>query len=176
MVVRRDHSAEKLEDTFGGRIAWTVEDSHSGFNAPRHLLLPHFQARGTALYAQSIGPLVTPMRAIDAILSREADVAPLDGFFHILLRRHEPEIASRLKIIATTPCAPIPPFVASPGVSDNDLGRLQEALTSAHLVPAASQILQALSIRRFVVPQTASYDVAETWHMQAVAQGYSVLI
>ena len=39
LVVRADSPHRTLEDTFGGRIGFTVEESHSGFNAPRHHLL-----------------------------------------------------------------------------------------------------------------------------------------
>ena len=42
MLVRRDDTAESLEDLFQRRIGWTTEHSHSGYNAPRRLLLHHF--------------------------------------------------------------------------------------------------------------------------------------
>ena len=38
--MRKDAPYEGLADTFGGAGRWTVEHSHSGFNALRHHLLP----------------------------------------------------------------------------------------------------------------------------------------
>ena len=35
---------DRCEDTFGGRLGYTVEDSHSGYNALRHHLLPYRSA------------------------------------------------------------------------------------------------------------------------------------
>ncbi len=54
LIVRADSGFRTLADTFGGRVGWTVDHSHSGFNALRHHLLRHFQARGP-LYAEVKG-------------------------------------------------------------------------------------------------------------------------
>ncbi len=40
LIVRKDTPYKDLADTFGGAVGWTVEHSHSGFNALRHHLLP----------------------------------------------------------------------------------------------------------------------------------------
>ena len=40
LIVRKDAPYTTLADTFGGAVGWTVEHSHSGFNALRHHLLP----------------------------------------------------------------------------------------------------------------------------------------
>ncbi len=41
LVVRADSHYQRLSDTFGGRIGWTVRHSHSGYNALRHHLLQY---------------------------------------------------------------------------------------------------------------------------------------
>ncbi len=45
LIVRADSKFNMLEQTFGGRLGYTVQDSHSGYNALRHHLLPYI---GTA--------------------------------------------------------------------------------------------------------------------------------
>jgi len=44
-----------LESTFGRCLGYTVEDSHSGYNALRHHLLPYRASHGGKLYRESIG-------------------------------------------------------------------------------------------------------------------------
>src|SRR5580693_9807886 len=39
LVVRADSKFRSIEDTFGGRLGYTIEDSNSGYNALRHHLL-----------------------------------------------------------------------------------------------------------------------------------------
>jgi ABC-type phosphate/phosphonate transport system substrate-binding protein len=90
LVVRKDSPCQSFEDTFGGRLGYTVEGSHSGFNALRHHLLPHRLRRGN-LYRESIGPLYTPRRVIDAIVAGTIDVGPLDSYALDLMQRHDPE-------------------------------------------------------------------------------------
>src|SRR3546814_4408496 len=65
-VVRADAPFRSLEDTFGGRIGYTVDDSQSGCNAPRHHLLRYRTPQRPRLYSASIGPLYTPRKVIDA--------------------------------------------------------------------------------------------------------------
>ncbi|MDB5631594.1 MAG: transporter substrate-binding protein, partial [Tardiphaga sp.] len=112
LVVRADSAFQTLEDTFGKRLGYTVETSHSGFNALRHHLLPFRRDERPKLYAETIGPLVTPRRVIEALLADEIDIGPLDGFALDLVRRHAPALAARLRIVATTDAAPIPLLIA----------------------------------------------------------------
>lgn len=172
MIVRNDNEALRIEDTFGGTIAWTIEDSHSGFNAPRHLLLPHFLSKGRNLYRKSVGPVVTPRGAIDAVLTGAADIAPVDGYFFKLIEKYEPQTLERIRSVGETEKAPIPLFVGAPSLDQSHLSDFRSALTSAHKDEYASSILSELCIRRFVVPEPALYSLAENWHQEAINRGY----
>ncbi len=101
LVVAAESKITRLDETFGKRFAFTTEDSQSGYQAPRLLLAPH--AHGVPLFAATVGPLVTPRRIVDAITAGDADAGPLDSYFHDLLRHNEPEVASRLRVVAATP-------------------------------------------------------------------------
>src|SRR4030095_5078828 len=67
IVVPIDSPITRLEETFGRRFAFTTEDSQSGYQAPRLLFAHH--ACGASLFAQSVGPLVTPRRIAESILA-----------------------------------------------------------------------------------------------------------
>ena len=161
MVVRRDDGATRLEDLFGRRIGWTTEHSHSGYNAPRRMLLPHFLASGERLFSQSLGPFMSPMGIVDALIGDEIDVGPVDGYFHLLLKRHRPEIAARVRTIGVSDLAPIP--------------RLRHSAVQIHLKPAARRIMDDLAIERFVLPEPGFYEATERWSREAIASGYAAL-
>jgi len=153
LVVRSDSRFRKLEDTFGGRIGWTVEHSQSGFNALRHHLARH--ARSGPLYRESVGPLLTPRNAIAAVLKGRVDLAPLDGYFHELAQQNEPALVRDLRVIATTDPTPIPPLVTSAALDPPALETLRQAFLATSVAPELAPVLQALALQGFarVLPQ-----------------------
>ncbi len=88
LTVRADAAYRRLEDGFSGRIGWTVEHSHSGFNALRHHLLRYRSAERPRIYRETIGYLVTTRRILEAVIAGEIGVGPLDAHWHLLIRRH----------------------------------------------------------------------------------------
>lgn len=173
MAVRDDEPAETLEDLFRRRIGWTTEHSHSGYNAPRRMLLPYFLETGSPLFSASIGRYMSPMGIVRALLDDEIDVGPVDGYFHMLLKRHSPDLAAKLRTVAVSEPAPIPPFVASCDISEHDLEKLRRAAAGIHLNPAARKIMEGLAIKRFVLPEPGFYETTERWSREAVANGYT---
>ncbi|MBM3601691.1 MAG: phosphate/phosphite/phosphonate ABC transporter substrate-binding protein [Alphaproteobacteria bacterium] len=158
IVVRADAPYQRIEDTFGARVAYTVHHSQSGFVALRRYLL-QYRAGDRPLYREAVGPLFTPRRIMQTIASGDADVGPLDSFCHDLLRLHEPELAKRVRTIATTPPTPIPALVATADLDNATLGRLRAALVEAEHVPDLSAVRAAALLKSFDVPDPARYDV-----------------
>src|SRR5262249_54298966 len=157
-VVRAESAFRSIEDTFGGRLGYTVADSHSGYNALRHHLLPYYRHRGARLYRESIGPLTTPRRVIEALLAGDIDVGPLDGYALDLMRHHQPELASRIRVVATTDPAPIPFLVASSGCPDEIVSRLQATLATFAGAPACSDLRERLLLSSFVPVALEDYS------------------
>src|SRR5437763_345972 len=135
-VVRADSPYRTLEDTFGGCIAYSIEHSHSGYNAARFHLLSYRRPDRPTLYSKVLGPLHRQLPVIDAVLDGRADVGPVDAYGLDLLRRHGAERAKRVRVVATTLDAPSAPLVASPGVDPVTRQRLAEALLAADRAPA----------------------------------------
>jgi ABC-type phosphate/phosphonate transport system substrate-binding protein len=172
LVVKADTAFRSLEDTFGGRLGYTVEDSHSGYNALRHHLLPYRQQRGGNLYRESIGPLTTPRRVIEAILAGEIDVGPLDSYALDLMQRHDPDLAAQIRVVATTDTAPIPFLVASRECPDDVVAALQEALIGFGDVAACADLRERLCLQGFAPVVIADYDLITRWDAEARAAGY----
>ena len=171
-IVRADSPYRTLEDTFGGCIAYSIEHSHSGYNAARFHLLDHRRPDRPALYARVLGPLHRQLPVIDAVLDGRADVGPVDAYGLDLLRRHGAERAARVRVVATTVEAPSAPLVASPGVDAAMRERLRQALLAAHDAPELKTTLDELLLARFVPADARAFDVMVERQHTAERAGY----
>jgi ABC-type phosphate/phosphonate transport system substrate-binding protein len=174
VVARSDGPLRTIEDTFGKRMAFTTPDSQSGYQAIRALLAP--SAHGAALFAELVGPLVTPRRVIEAVVAGEADAGPVDSYAFDLLQRHEPGLMAPLRVIATTlPTTPIPPLVAAPGIAPADADRLREALLAAGSAAALGEARASLLLRGFAAVAAREYESFRYASQAATVMGYPAL-
>ena len=172
-VVAADRHFHALQDVFGGRIGWTVEHSQSGFNAVRHHLLQYRIKRGAPLFRETVGPLTTPRRVVDSVLSGAIDVGPLDSYYHELLRRFEPHTASRLRVVESSQPTPMPLLIASPQVDTRSVTRLRQALFTCRHDPAMATILGDLGLAGFEAPRPEAYLVLLDQAAAAEAAAYT---
>lgn len=172
IVVRADSPFQTLEDTFGHRIGYTLEESQSGFNALRHHLLGYRSATRPMLYAESIGPLHTPRGVVAALLSRAIDAGPLDSYAFDLMRAAPGDPAHGLRIVATTSSAPIPFFVASRPCPQHVIEALRTAFLAVEEAPELATIRDRLLLRGFNSVFEPSYDLLGAWDAEALAAGY----
>jgi ABC-type phosphate/phosphonate transport system substrate-binding protein len=173
LLVRADSPFSSLEETFGRRVGYTVEDSHSGYNALRHHLLPYYRDRGAKLYRESIGPLTTPRRVIDALRAGNIDVGPLDSYALDLMLRQQPDLAQQIRIVATTDPAPIPFLVASPGCPTDIVSALQATLAAFGGTDACADMRERLCLTAFAPVATEDYKLTTRWDAEARAAGYA---
>ena len=158
IVVRRDAPFQKLEDTFGGAVGYTVKNSQSGYVALREHLLPYRLAAGKPLYTKVEGPLVAARGVIGALLEGRIDVGPFDSYAHDLIRHLEPDVAANLRTIATTRAAPIPLFIATAPLDATMLRALRNGFMEALATPALSPARATLLLKDFAIPREADYD------------------
>lgn len=172
LIVRKDAPFKTLADTFEGTAGWTVEHSHSGFNAFRHHLLPLRTPERPSVYRHMKGNLITARRILDGVLDGSLDVGPLDAYWHMLIAKFKPELTAGIRVLESTAVAPMPAFVAAPGLPVDAVIRLREAFASAHTRPWFAALGDALLIDGFT-PVTHD-DFAETlkWDRAAKTAGY----
>ena len=157
IVVRADSRFTTADDLSGARFAFTVEDSQSGYQAPRRFFAERAHARGGALFAAVVGPLVTPRRIVEAIVANEADAGPLDAWWHALLRRHEPALAAQVRTVATTPPTPMPLIVCAAAIDTAMRQRLCGALERIATEADLASVRDTLLLSGFVSPETNDY-------------------
>ncbi|RZT39172.1 phosphate/phosphite/phosphonate ABC transporter substrate-binding protein [Cupriavidus agavae] len=156
LLVRDASPLHTLEDLRGTRFGWMAQHSQSGYHAARRLLAPLAHG-GKRLFAASIGPLDTPMRALSALRDGEIDVTALDSFFLDLLRLHDPAWLDGLRTVATTPWTPNPLLVASAGLPERARTDLVDWLGRLHERSDYAALLAAVAVNRFERPDLAAY-------------------
>ena len=174
LIVRKDSPYQVLADTFGGTAGWTVEHSHSGFNAFRHHLLAYRTAERPKLYEKSIGHLITARGILDEVKAGVIDIGPLDAYWHMLIRKFLPEAAENVRVLDTTDTAPMPAFVAAPNLPTEIADRLREAFSTAHMRPWFGQFRDGLLIEGFRPVTHNTFQETLLWDRAAMAAGYSV--
>jgi ABC-type phosphate/phosphonate transport system substrate-binding protein len=152
LVVRKDSSFERIEDTFGTRLALTAPDSQSGCLAALYYLMN--RTTTFPLYKEVVAPQITPLGAMSAVINGSAEVAPIDSYAHRLLQKYRAELTCEVRVIARTEPTPIPPLVAS----IEGLNTLQSALLHAHEMPGIADLMNDLLLERFVRADPKSYD------------------
>ena len=172
LIVRADSPFETLADTFGHRLGWTVEHSHSGFNALRHHLLAHRTPGRPVLYREVKHDLVTARAILDAVKAGDIDVGPLDAYWHALLRRHRPDLVDAIRVIDATALAPVPAFIAAPALPARSVAALKEAFVSAAAEPWFAPFADALCLTGFAAVDVADFGTTLVWDREARAAGY----
>ena len=172
LIVRQDSPYRTLEDTFGGRAGWTVEHSHSGFNAWRHHLLAYRTPERPALYREMVGHLVTARRVLDSVREGRIDVGPLDAYWHLLIARHAPELTSGVRVLTSTEVAPMPAFVAAAGAPADLIGRLRAAFLAARGQTWFGPLAEPLLLEGFAEVSEESYAPLLRWARAAKAAGF----
>jgi ABC-type phosphate/phosphonate transport system substrate-binding protein len=175
LIVRKDSPFQRIEDTFGHRIGWTVEHSHSGFNALRHHLLAYRTPEQPALYSEVHGNLVTAHGILDEVLAGEIDVGPLDAYWHDVIRAYRPDLTDGIRVIDSTDLAPVPSFVAAPGLAAETLVRLKAAFAAANHQPWFAPLGEALHLAGFAPVELADFERNLVWDREAREQGYAMI-
>jgi ABC-type phosphate/phosphonate transport system substrate-binding protein len=172
LIVRADAPYHRLEDTFGGRAGWTVVHSQSGFNAFRHELLGYRSSGRERLYAEMAGNLVTARNVLDGVREGRIDIGPLDAYWHLLIARHAPQLTSGVRVLASTPLTPMPPFVAAAGMPEELIGRLRAAFSAAASRPWFVAFGEQLLLEGFAPAERAAFAPLLQWDREARAAGY----
>jgi len=159
IVVHRDAPFQRLEDTFGRRVGYTVKHSQSGYVALREHLLPYRLRLGHPLYTKVVGPLGGARDVVDAILAGRIDVGPLDSYVLDLIRHLQPDLAAQLRSIATTRESPIPLFIATGPIDPDLVRKLQDAFAAAMAAEELQSLRDTLLLADFVVPQREPYEI-----------------
>lgn len=157
-VVKRASAHASVRSTFGGRVAFTVPGSQSGYVAALSDLMQIARddpGRQQPLFDEILAPTVTPLGALSAVIRGDADIAPVDAYAFHLLERYRPELIAQVRVVGQTAPTPIPPLVGASPYRD----ALRNAFLAAHTNAASRAVMDNLLLRGFAAPDPGSYDV-----------------
>lgn len=155
VLVRRDHRARTLADLHGASLAINEPNSHSGYEVLRHALAE--QGLPTGFFAEVIES-GAHQRSLEMIESGTVDAAPIDSTVLETEVRARPELATRLRVVATLGPSPMPPWVASTRLAPEVRSRLRRAFLAFGADVQSRQALERADVLSFAV-------VDDDWYM-----------
>lgn len=154
IITRADDPATSLSDLSGGRFAFNMRESQSGWAAADAIFGIHNTFDGTV---ETGGHAASA----HAVAEGRADVATLDAVTWALLGRHDP-VTRDLKVIGQTPPTPGLPYI-SRAMPDADAARMRKAV-AAGIAALDHPARDALLLRGFAPMTDADYaPLAKGW-------------
>lgn len=170
ILVRADEPAAALADLAGRRAAVNAADSQSGCNTLRHAV------RDLTRDGRFFGSVLVTgghRASMQAVAAGTADLCAIDCVTFALLRRSEPDLAARLRVLASSESAPALPYITRRDIAADDLGRLRAGLARACSDPALADVRRELLLAGVAVLPLSAYDrIAD---MEAAAAGAGCL-
>lgn len=156
LIVPQDSPASHLRDLRGKTFAFTDPLSNSG----RLVIVYRLALMGETSESFFSRYIFTYSHehAIKAVADGLVDGAAVDSLIYDYFAAMHPERVAGTKIIARYGPFGSNPVVVHPNLDPQLKKRLQEMLLSMHRDPEGREILAALRIDRFVLPDDAAYD------------------
>ncbi len=142
IVTRRAEPAEDIRLFAGRRFAYNAADSLSGYVALRSAMKEAGLDPANAEWIET----GSHRASIRAVAEETADIAAIDAVTWALALRHEAELTSALKVIATTPLRPGLPLITAVERSDAEVVTIRAVFKDALADPATEKARQALQI------------------------------
>lgn len=169
LVVRANDPAAELADLRGRRAAYNSTSSQSGYNAFRDVVAP--LARHGRFFADVIAT-GGHAKSLHALITDKADIAAIDP---ISLALEADEIRRQIKIIGWSNAVPGLPFITAPSASDDDVKRLNRAITHALADPMLAGPRAYLKLAGYEILPEVAYDSVLAMERRAVEAGYPLL-
>lgn len=155
VVVREDSPYHELEDLRGRVLAFNSYHSHSGTTSVVPLVAP-LSERGSFFAETRISG--SHDASLEWVRSGEVDVATVDCVSLAVLGRYRPQAVAGIRVLAETPEAPGPPYVAPASVGEDGLARMRTALRRVFDNPKLAGLREALFLGGLDVTDETAYQ------------------
>jgi len=155
IVVRQESRFRSFAELRGARWAYNEPESWSGC----HILEAYLAAQGeTADFCGSVVASGAHLRSLAMILDGTIDAAAIDSTVLDLELAQQPELAKKLRSVASLGPTAHPPAVIRRDMSRAIVSRLQAALLAMHEDSAATDIFATAQYARFAAVRDQDYD------------------
>lgn len=158
LIVPANNPAREMADLRGKVFAFTDPMSFSGRVYPTSLVRQLGDEPET--FFGRIFFTYSHDRAIEAVAAGVADGAGVDSLVLDYAFKRNPTLQQKVRVIHRSPEFGIPPLVAPPDLSPQELDQLQKLLLGMDKDPEGRIILQGLGIDRFILADDAAYESA----------------
>jgi len=154
VVVAHGSPAIRFEDLRGGTWAFNDHCSWSGYLN----LLVRVRDVGGAPFFRTLRESGSHLQSVRLVATGEVDGAAVDSNALAVLRRREPSLASRLRILESWGPHPIQPIVVSARLPSALADRIAASLCSMHLDEPPAKVLQSFGVLRFAPMADEEYS------------------
>lgn len=173
IVIRADDPANTLEEMRNRHCAVNEPDSNSGMNLFRAALAP--LAAG-ARFFQSVRLSGSHRASLDLVATGEADVTAVDCVTLAHLRRLEPQLTARLRIIDWTPASPCLPYVTSRRTSEATVAALRATIAEVFADPQLAVTRELLFLESVDLSPDTTFGRVRELEVEAQHWRYPVLL
>ncbi|MBL8719525.1 MAG: PhnD/SsuA/transferrin family substrate-binding protein [Myxococcales bacterium] len=162
VLVRKSDLAATFEDLRGRRFAFVDALSLTGRLYPEALAR---EAGGTffgdSIYTHS------HTESIRMLATARVEAVAVDSLVYDLMRRDEPELVSKLRVLVKSPAFGSPPIVVRRGLDPKIVEALRTALLGMHEDEAGRALLAELGFDKFVAADPRGYESVRHIRMKA---------
>jgi len=170
IVIAEDNPAAALKDLRGAVCAYSMRDSHSGYNVLRAAVAP--LARGEAFFSRIVESGGHPF-SVGLVAGGEADVCAVDCVTHALMATYRQDALAGTRVIGVTERAPGLPYVTRAGVDADTMSRLRDGLQTAFSDPQLADVRDALLLTGVEFLDRSAYQRIDDLENSARAAGYA---
>lgn len=156
IVPSRDTATRSIVDLKDKVFAYADPNSNTGYVVPRHAL------KKAGIDANSFFRKTfftwSHSKAIQSVAAGLADGAAVDSYVWDSLRKVDPKLVAKTRIVWTSEAFGFPPIVAYRTVAKADFDAFQQALFRMQDDPAGRALLEKLNLDGFVAGSPALFD------------------
>ena len=170
LLTRDDNPRTGLADFYNSRGVINGHDSNSGMNLLRERLAP-LQRDGR--FFASVGISGAHRESLRWLRENRADLSAVDSVTYDYLARFAPQEVAGLRIVTRSAPSPTLPYIGPPGLSDERLAQIREAMNLA--LQDVPQVAHTLGLEEVLPASEDDYQVLLSYEQQAISSGYPVL-
>lgn len=156
IVPAADRTTTRLEDLKGKVFAFSDPDSNSGYLVPQvQLLRAGYEPRW---FFKRTFFTWAHRDVVRAVAEGVADGGSVDGYVWETLRRDQPELTARTRVVAKSPYFGFPPLVARRTLPEPLIGAIREELVNMAGNPEGMRLLQRLNLDGFAPGDPRLFD------------------
>ena len=172
LIVPAKADSADLAALRGGRCAANQPHSNTGMNLLRAAVAP---LAGGRPFFRSVAWTGSHRASLATVAEGAADLAAIDVVTLAHLRRSEPDLTDRVRVLGWTEATPGLPFITSGTTDDATLELLQEVLFEIGAAPAHAALRDELLLDGFEIVPEAAYRSVMALERRAIELGYPEL-